>query len=123
MAVNGTSTLRSLPRICRTAVSRRTFAVEVLPLNVTGHVASAPISLFAGTTFRASLSHCKQLAAFRDRKPLDGIAYGGSRNSRTVGAQIRLEPRRIGFACLAEHPAYRFLQQIFPIGVKPARDL
>src|SRR6476660_7259320 len=98
MAVNGTSSLRSLPRICRTAVSRRTLAVEVLPLNVTAHVVSAPIFQtpvilnleFRILNYRARISgaspgYRQQITPFRARKPLAGIAHDGSRHSRTLG--------------------------------------
>src|SRR5262249_36444626 len=54
---------------------------------------------------------------------LDRVTDGGPRDGWAVGAEIGLEPRRVGFAGLAQRPADGFLDQVFAIGVQPLRDL
>src|SRR5262245_16543863 len=124
IALNGTSSFRSVLRICSTLVSSRTFAVDVLRLNVTAHVVSAPITTPSSATFRFALraSHSQQFRPLRRRKALDRIPYRCSRNRWAVRAQVTFQPSGVSFPGFAEHPPDRFLKQIFPVAVKPPGD-
>ena len=67
--------------------------------------------------------HGQQLAALLLIEALDCIADGRPRNGRPVRAQVALEPRRIGFAGLAQRPANGLLNEIFLVAMQRLRDV